>query len=668
MTEKEVIESELSQMMNGFEKAAGGLLADVANKQVREFEGGFYGLEYGRPSKRLQTLLTVDREVLVVFTNFRSQQVRTIKFAAKVLAEAGGRLDPGVVMVAHCDEEGNAKLKKWGRESGLSVLPIFFGKAGFENTDIERALCFELYSHDPFNITGAVSDDSQFFGRRTEAITLARQLKAGQVRACLGFRKMGKTSVLDRIKKELSRDQDTVVLFIDASSDAIARLTASTLLSAIAQSLESAKNGNRKYAALQPAADEWVGTEAVAAARLIQAITTMGAPVVILFDEFDYLTPSSPTGGHWATQFNAFWRNFRMVHQEVSRGEARLGVMVSGVSSRWFRAESIDGVENAALMFVPEEYLGPLPRKASIEMIRKLSRRAGLVFESGTAGVVAEACGDVPLWMRKACSFIHGEVDVLARPATPSLKQVQTWLAAYARGEGAMLAEVALRHLLRIHPDLRAALELDGKAVLAAREARAVLVLERYGLLKAGGSRRLNGTVLVEGYALYKSEGESPEVTGALTDTAGALSQQLQLSKAEWLEELADINKRRNALESKTREIVLNFLRMDGLVNKATATVATRVLQVLDEANRKRLAALPADEIVKKLLWTDLVKVIVKEWALFERIFGDLPQFKTDAGVVNDRPDAHATDIDRLDVMYYRRTLKKLEGAIARLG
>ena len=80
-------------------------------------------------------------------------------------------------------------------------------------------------------------------------------------------------------------------------------------------------------------------------------------------DEVDYITPSSPTASDiWGDEFNVFWRNFRAVYQEVLRSEGKLSLLISGVTSKWFSVESINGVENAALALVPEEYLRVCPK------------------------------------------------------------------------------------------------------------------------------------------------------------------------------------------------------------------------------------------------------------------------------------------------------------------
>jgi len=138
-------------------------------------EKGYYGICFAVPSKLVRAALSVDKEVLVLITTFHDQQVRTIQTARDVIGEAEGRLDSSIAIIVHCDPRGNAKLKKWGREQGLAILPIYYSGTLPQGNDLLRALAHELYSYDIFDITGPVADDIQFYGRREEAIELAKK-------------------------------------------------------------------------------------------------------------------------------------------------------------------------------------------------------------------------------------------------------------------------------------------------------------------------------------------------------------------------------------------------------------------------------------------------------------------------------------------------------------
>jgi len=178
-------------------------------------------------------------------------------------------------------------------------------------------------------------------------------------------------------------------------------------------------------------------------------------PLILAFDEIDYITPGSPTCSHWRTEFIEFWRNMRANYQAASRSGRRVSILLSGVSSKWFSVESIEGIENAALSFIPEEYLSSLPRGAAKAMIESIGPMAGLRFDETAADYIAECCSDMPFWIRKACSLVHANVDMTVRPITITRIKIQTIISAFIHDEGAALAKVALQHLFRVYPELR---------------------------------------------------------------------------------------------------------------------------------------------------------------------------------------------------------------------
>jgi hypothetical protein len=380
-------QQQLELLVDKVRRAGQNLLSFTINEP--EFitrDKGLYAYLLAKASRRLARALSVDRELLVLVSTFEEQQQRTIKTARDLIASSNGRFEPTVAIIVHNDPEGNAKLQKWGRSAGLAVLPIYAKRMPSTSEELENHLCHELFSHDPFDVTGPVSDDENFFGRRTEALDLARKLQTGQVRSCLGIRKIGKTSVLNRVIVESGRSHDCYCVMLDCSRDQIWSQTAAGLMNALADAVKAALGSQDAYAVV--GAPNVLSNVGDASASLQRTIDTADKPVLIFIDEVDYITPASPTAGAWADYFNEFWRNFRAIYQESSRRGKRLSVMVSGVSSKWFSIGSIGGIENAALAFIPEEYLSPLARRATNEMIKKIARSAGLVFTEETAEVV----------------------------------------------------------------------------------------------------------------------------------------------------------------------------------------------------------------------------------------------------------------------------------------
>jgi hypothetical protein len=610
----------------------------------------------------MKSSLAIDREVLVVVSTFKDQQQRTVRFLLQEIQKSQGRLETTMAVILHKDRDGNSKLRNWGRDAGISVLPLLEGE-NLKSTDaLERALCIELYSHDPFDVTGPVSDDANFFGRRDEAIELARKLQRGQIRSCLGIRKIGKTSILNRVLHEIKTAHDCTCVMVDCSRDDIWRLDAAKLLGSIAFTTETSAAEKSNYSQLT-VTDKIVDV-AEGRLRLENAIKTVGRPFVLVFDEVDYITPGSPTNPSWRSNFNVFWRNLRAVYQEATRNGSLFSVLVAGVSTYWFSVESIDGVENSVLAFVPEEYLSPMPTGATVAMLRRLGRSAGLQFEDDAAELIAIAAGNMPYWSRKCASYINRKIPITERPSAVTKVRVDSLVASFVQEEGGAIAEVALRHLFRVYPQLYSATTLcnDGKSEEVSDQAKRVL--RRYGVLK-DESLMLSGMMMVSGFGSLNRSGLI--IRDIEPMLAEGRTMEADLGVGEWAEELAAIGKRRNILERHLRELTLNFIRYESMNTGKLSSMYARIVTVLPEKSREAMAHLTAEETIGKFNWTDLVKLIGKEWQLFEKILGDKTQFIQNCEVINDRFDAHAKPADAADFAMYRRSLKLIEDRIAKV-
>jgi hypothetical protein len=452
---------------------------------------------------------------------------------------------------------------------------------------------------------------------------------------------------------------------IDCSKDDVWEQEAIELLNSIAESITAASTSNPRYAEVLRTRNR-KSTLSDARSSLLSAIQETDGTVIIFFDEVDYITPGSPTAKDaWTENFNPFWRNLRVVVQECARLEKKLSLLVCGVSSKWFKEESINGVENAVLAFIPEEYLSPLAATASAAMIRATSKVAGLAFDDATAEWIGNACGNMPYWTRKACSYIHRHIDVRDRPCTVQKETVERLVKDFVEVEGAAIAEVALNHLFRVHPEVYrpAKSVLDGQSLHKSDPLTSTLL--RYGVLRDDhGNVQLGSMMIVEGLKLYEQKRTaSMQPAGELEQPA---SSTLKLTLNEWADELALINASRNILERKLRGLALNFIKFSCLQDKSKGSPSERIQKCIEKSRVEKLKHLPPDDLIEKLLWSELVRLIEKEWTLFSPIFNDLRLLKEHSLVVNDRPDTHAKDVDGADIAHYRRSLRWLEDAVQR--
>ena len=644
-----------------------GMFSEFQPGGVETFEKGVYGFAFARPSRRMQNALGVDREILVVVSTFRSQQPRTIEFAQSRIEYEKGRCDNSVVIVVHGDGQGDASLKEWGRQQGMTVLPVFRDRLENGDANIGSILREELYAHDPFNTTGPVSGD-QFFGRGRETIDMARMLQNGQIKAYLGIRKIGKTSLVNEVIREIRTRHDCVTVMIDCSRDDVWPMDATELLATLAKAVDEARDG---YMDL-PEPAKSVASIGDARALVLSQIRSLDPkrPLVFIFDEVDYISPGSTTNDNWKRDFNVFWRNLRAVYQECGRSERRLSILVSGVSSYWFNVGSIDGKENAALSFIPEEYLRPLEPRATQSMLKRLGQVAGLHFRDDAADAVAEASGNIPFWARMCGSYVHRGVAIDCRPFDVTLEVARPLIERFVDEEGGQIAGTALRHLFGVHPGLEHAAMAcyDGRSGEVAASTKAMLL--RYGIVNERG--QITAAMIRQA---LKNLCEAPPVDSerAKVFEESRASRQdgggpAGLTMEEWADQLTELNKRRNLLERRLREMLLNFVRYDWAQNRNRGAVKDRVACVLPGKERSGVASLTAEETVEKFTWKQLTELIAKkEWKLFESLFGDKEEFEKRCSTVNTRPDAHAKKEEPIDIGYYRQSLKYLEDRIKKV-
>ncbi|MEZ6233613.1 MAG: ATP-binding protein [Phycisphaerales bacterium] len=628
-------------------------LFEVTARTWSVFEKGWYIKCFLKPIRRLAQSLVAERELLLLVSNFSEQQPRATEFARRCIDVEGGRLDP-IVLIGHTDSEGSNKLKKWGVEQQLSVLPILIAKdADLSDEHLQRTLCSEFFSRDPFDVVSPVTDDAQFYGRRDEALDFARTITFNRIRSCFGIRKIGKTSFISRVTNLIRTERSAIVVFADCSRDAINVMSPGQLLVSLASALQQASLTPDLYATPRSVAAEYELERA--GDELLGMIERLQHPIVIAFDELDYITPSSPTrSAHWNASFCAFWRAFRAIYQEAVRQNRRMALIVSGVSSRWFTEESIGGVENAALHFVPEEYLGAFARDASVAMIQRLSRQVGLRFSASDLTVIASTCGDLPFWLRKACSFIHRRVEISRRPLELSSSELRNVLNEFVRTEGQTLAHQAFAHLCRLYPELRGVLQASIDGDVTGQSQRHLLALARYGLVDPRRGHAVAGEMAERGLRSFLAESTASIAVPEASDSVRSAVDQ-------WAEDLAVIGKRRNVIENELRSMLRTLLRQHALQHSDKPTVKQLIEACVPEQRKRALANEAASTIMEKLYWLELHSIIMKYWSVFDRIFVDKSQLSHHMSIVNERPDAHAKTFDPADLALWRRSLSWLE-------
>ncbi|MDD2542427.1 MAG: ATP-binding protein [Desulfuromonadaceae bacterium] len=627
------------------------LFTVTSYKRTRAYNTNYTTI-FCKPTKTIANSLLIDREIVALLTSYTNVQVRSVKVIQQIINNQSPRLSPNIAIVLHSDKEGDDKLRNWGREDGVTIIPIYRPRGSvLPSSDVFRQrLSKELFSSDPFQITGPVSDDIDFFGRKNEALEMLRQLNTGRIRSIFGIRKVGKTSLINRLIKLATDSGSPRIAMVDCSVKEFYNLDADHALRALAKVSKMA--ATRGYAHITDALKRTDD-------GLVPVFDDLWAkgnnyPLAIVFDEIDYITPDSTHSAHWKIQFNDFWRELRVLVQEAQRHNVPVGILVSGVSSRCFRVPQINGHENSVLHFVPEEYLKPFSRQSSISMISDLSKRCGIIFSKEGKEYFAKICGDFPYWIRMAGSHIHRAIDVENRPVEIPIDKVKEILDEFVRSEGREIAAIAIKHMENIYPELFSVLTKcikDGDVNFS--EGR---LLERYGLaIKNGVSVSVVSDMIKSGFDAVSNAPESSNLIYTISNFYNNIN---IATSTDWSEELAVINKRRNIIERKLRDLIRFSLKIQ--LPKGSSWVEV-VLGSIPNNRRNDMSSFSGDVIMEKLFWLDLLNIVKKNWPSFQSTFGDIKRFEVAMDLLNDRPDAHAKEIDLADVALQRRELKWLE-------
>ncbi len=594
-----------------------------------------------RPNKRAQETLMTQREVACIVAPYTDIEVRAVDAVRSLIAEHEGRVDPRICVLVHSDPRGNERLRDWGDERNLAVIPIYRSKrSGLPDPDgLLRTFSTDLYRHDPFARAEPVASDRDFFGRRGDVEGLLRALSRGQVRSIFALRRAGKTSIINRVRA-LARDAgEASIAMVDASDDAVYARDAAGARDLLARTVRTARREG--YAV----AGRVARLSSSEPADLLTEFTQPAAqPLIVVIDEVDFIGPYSQANPVWRDQFIPFWRSVRVAYQEARREERNVGIVVCGVSSRAFREVTLDGAENPVFGFVPEEYLKPFSDKQTSVMMKALGQRCGLRFDESACEALHQACGGFPYWLRLAGSSLHEAFELESRPVQLGASAIAAPLEQFVSGEGSDQAERTLANLGDRDPDVLVAVKAIAEG--RASDERAARLAMSYGLAEvAHGTRSVCGALI---RAAARASHIPPSGTEATAVSAGTDDANQIV--------VAEITVLHDRLERDLRSLIRATLQ-------AVPDVPWRdaVLKSLPAKRRAQLEGTGGSQLMTNLYFLELKQIVLKNWDCFARRFGDRRRFEAAMDTANARPFAHPKDYDLADLALFRREYRWLQ-------
>lgn len=384
---------------------------------LKPFLHGFF-VTWGRKRRAYNTELSVyflnpepfmaeafgfDQELLLVYSPYPTIEPRTFQAAESILLDepALGRVEKlSYFLVSDC-QDAEQKVREYvsmNQESRL-IIPFVADELRSKPGDawfIRNKIAEFLYGRDLFDFRLPLEKDTYFFGRGESTITLVDAVKRSENRGIFGLRKTGKTSLLYKLERMLLSEGTAEVFYYDCKLPSIRKQRWFEFLSQISADLKkkfqlTLKRGKNEIAITN---------------EFVKIVEQLPKPVLIVFDEIEYISPVAIEDEHWHKDFIAFWQTFwacQSRHRKIS-------AMIAGVNPSVVEMDTVGGIQNPLFGIVPYQYLTGLKDADSRNMLRVLGKRMGLKFEHDAASYLHERYGGHPLLMRMACSVTNSYI------------------------------------------------------------------------------------------------------------------------------------------------------------------------------------------------------------------------------------------------------------------
>ncbi|HUZ48980.1 MAG TPA: hypothetical protein VMW12_04445 [Candidatus Dormibacteraeota bacterium] len=579
-----------------------------ANSEHSRVDNSFGYLFLG-PTARISSEFNIIREVLFYADESTAFTSKSFQNITRLLDDNKLRLMQDVVFVASQDVRAEKLCAEHIEETGRKLIYCSFADLQSAGEDFAAELLRRfLYSRDLFDVSDPVSTDEQFFARYKLVDEIYDALVSGQSSGIFGLRKIGKTSVLERLRKKNDLTGKFHIAYLDAQSPEVYRNDPAGVAYEIARAF------NRSYAQRhgQPfQKDVPSGGNLLDASRflrdfLTRLIAQSNKPLLVIIDELERILPTSSSTNAWNTQYIDLWRLMR------SESQIRAGKFVFLVASTnpyFAEVANVAGEDNPLYRFIKARYLTPFGVDDLAEMIGKLGQPMGVSFQREAVESIHEWFGGHPFLSRQLCSAIAR--DLPERPLIANARNVDISIESNGsqfRGD----LDAILKLFSDFYPEEREILQ-----ELAEDERKALKMLE---------DRPLAGQHLI-GYGLIRKTKNSYKFNMAalppyLITVPPPEFKQDDIPEA-GRERHLRLQSRMNSIEPALRMLVFGRLQGEFGGNWFSAVQMKNV----DRERIEQKGDLNNLELIEETFLTDLLSTILHHWKLFSKVFISRTEF-----------------------------------------
>lgn len=401
----------LNTLRNVFYVSNGGQRIPIDNSEYRYC--------YIKPTEYFTTMFHLERELVVVFSDYVDFLPRTTKVAPYVYSHESNkiRLDRCCHIIISNDSNIETKLRSLTKDTNQNAIIIPFSyheilSHKLTEDGIKERFKTYLFDVDLFSESQPIEDDLFFFGRRDYVQGIANKCKTHTPCGIFGLRRSGKTSLLYAVRRLLSQE-DYLSIYIPCNSE-LANLDWKMALYRIAKDvyIETGKKGqlhreidytDEKKASMYFEDD------------LYSCLRNMSKPITLMFDEIEYITfKSEMANATWkdGTSFISLWN--ALLGYCHKRSE-QISIVIAGTNPMINEVPSIliGDVDQTNPMYGQlaqsnqSAYLPLFDIKSTETMINTLGGYMGISFSEDICAQITQDCGGHPFFIRLLCKFIN---------------------------------------------------------------------------------------------------------------------------------------------------------------------------------------------------------------------------------------------------------------------
>jgi AAA+ ATPase superfamily predicted ATPase len=371
---------------------------------------------FAKPLDLLQATLGETREILVLVAEYEKLQASEIDKAADIIRSTGVRLSRSIGVILTEDRRTGDKVREYSDESGTLFVGFSLDRIRsckpHGDTDFRVLLQSQAYARDLYNLPGAVTKSQDFFGRRRLLERLRQEVVTGAGhQGIFGLRKIGKTSLVNRLAQLVREDGRCFVAQIDLQRAAAIRSDVSYILWSIGQAVFDSHRRVRDAKGLRLFGQYRLFLDVLDPNTVpelfdhdIQLILReRRRKIVVFLDEIERILPPNPTP-EAQRSFVQLWRLLRGLDQQFP---GRVSYIISGTNPKSVEDSKVGAEDNPIYNYFTREYLNPLDREEAADLLVTIGRRIGLEWEHGSLSASYSQTGGHPALLRALGSSAH---------------------------------------------------------------------------------------------------------------------------------------------------------------------------------------------------------------------------------------------------------------------